>query len=95
MNASDAGELCESNDYFFSIISAITDGAWAGWQGWSKCTSQCGNGLRTRIRDCDNPAPRYGGKDCEGVSGEVELCYEHLCVDGQYEQHQSHKSTLC
>ena len=31
----------------------------------------CGNGTQYRIRECANPAPKYGGNDCHNL-GEAE-----------------------
>ena len=32
------------------------DGNWGAWKPWSDCYPQCGQGLSTRERACDNPA---------------------------------------
>ncbi|XP_068717648.1 zinc metalloproteinase nas-4-like isoform X2 [Montipora capricornis] len=43
------------------------DGYWGRWGRWSRCTVSCGQGYKTRSRECDNPQPLYGGKYCEGT----------------------------
>lgn len=58
-------------------------GNWSDWGEWSNCTVSCGGGEQTRYRDCDNPPPAYGGRECLGVSKETRPCNELLCaVDG-------------
>jgi hypothetical protein len=34
-----------------------------GWSEWSVCSAVCGG---TQTRECNNPVPSLGGKDCEG-----------------------------
>jgi hypothetical protein len=38
------------------------------WTAWSKYTFEptCGYAKGTRTRECTNPAPQFGGKDCYG-----------------------------
>ena len=55
---------------FFSV-----NGGWStygSWSSWSKCPVTCGGGKtsRERKRTCSNPAPKYGGKPCDGSSTE-------------------------
>jgi len=54
-----------------------------GWSNWSACSVPCGGGIQTRT--CTNPAPAYGGKDCEGP--DTQECNTHPCsnpIPGQY-----------
>ena len=41
-------------------------GEWSFWSSWSVCSAKCGEGISTRERACNNPAPLYGGRHCEG-----------------------------
>ena len=64
-------------------------GAWGEWSQYSGCTRTCAGGRRFRIRECDNPSPKYGGKSCEEISGESgwhwSICGTQPCpVDGGY-----------
>ncbi|XP_075690998.1 properdin [Rhinoderma darwinii] len=43
-------------------------GEWGAWQAESPCSVTCGVGRIRQKRFCDNPAPRHGGRDCEGPS---------------------------
>ena len=45
--------------------ASVINGGWGEWGDFSDCTATCGEGNRTRARDCDNPAPLNGGLDCE------------------------------
>ncbi|XP_033625738.1 uncharacterized protein LOC117288968 [Asterias rubens] len=63
------------------------DGNWATWEAWSTCTHSCGGGTRDHSRTCTDPAPGYGGVDCDGVNFEVGVCGEIECkADGNWAQ---------
>lgn len=49
-------------------------GEWSNWSSWSACSRTCGVGLRTRERDCNQPAPEFGGHLCRGSAKEVSTC---------------------
>lgn len=59
---------------------AAVDGGWSDWGPWSPCTSAggpgCGpsGGWKERRRECNNPAPKNGGAECEGSSVEKTPC---------------------
>ena len=59
------------------MISLDPDNAWTDWTSWSECSRSCGEGIRTRLRACENPT--YGF--CPGLTGsdEVESCNEGSC----------------
>ncbi|CAH1776211.1 unnamed protein product, partial [Owenia fusiformis] len=60
------------------------DGIWDEWVEWSKCSVECGGGLKERSRECEGPY--YGGAECEGPASEEENCNEHPCpVDGVWD----------
>merc|ERR1719345_533545 len=42
------------------------------WGGWSKCSSKCGGGMASRVRDVKVPM-QYGGKQC-GSTGQSKQC---------------------
>ncbi|XP_033733950.1 uncharacterized protein LOC117323058 [Pecten maximus] len=67
------------------------DGQWTTWTTWGYCSLECkrpGNltGTTHRHRDCSNPPPQYGGKQCEGHSSEEQDCTpSSFCpVDGKW-----------
>jgi len=49
----------------------------AEWGGWSKCSSKCGGGMASRVRDVKTPM-QHGGKQC-GSTGESKQCNVDAC----------------
>ncbi|KAM7387571.1 hypothetical protein PAMA_009948 [Pampus argenteus] len=58
------------------------DGSWGAWSPPGKCSSSCGEGLQLSYRTCDQPAPKYGGRFCEGPSTQSSVCQSTCPVDG-------------
>ena len=54
-------------------------GGFTDWSPWSNCSEECGEGLKTRTRNCTNPLPQFGGEDCEGNGKEEESCKNKEC----------------
>ena len=44
---------------------------WSSWSPWSSCSVTCGEGRRTRGRDC---SPLTRGQTCEGEDSQEERC---------------------
>ena len=59
--------------------SPQVDGGWSDFGDWSECSADCGNGVQTRSRSCNNPAPANGGADCEGEDTEARSCKMGVC----------------
>lgn len=52
------------------------NGGWSSWSAWAQCTYVSSNSDSVDYclcshRKCDNPSPRNGGTDCEGVITQV------------------------
>jgi hypothetical protein len=47
------------------------------WTGWSKCSAECGGGVRQRLREVSQ-APRNGGEPC-GETSETKACNIEAC----------------
>lgn len=61
------------------------DGNWSQWRADGDCSKSCGGGMITFSRLCDNPAPRNGGKSCDGDSTKIESCNTNECpIDGKW-----------
>ncbi|XP_029913631.1 properdin-like [Myripristis murdjan] len=58
------------------------DGSWGAWSPPGPCSASCGEGLQLSIRECDSPAPKYGGRVCEGESARASRCESTCTVDG-------------
>ena len=56
-----------------NIFPCPIDGGWGTWSEFSECSKTCESGRRVRIRECNNPPPQYGGRECTVVSGESGL----------------------
>ncbi|XP_065055863.1 uncharacterized protein LOC135684291 isoform X3 [Rhopilema esculentum] len=70
-----------------SLPPCAVNGAWTEWGSWSDCNKTCIGGIQTRVRSCNNPAPRNGGLDCFGISNENMECNFRPCpVDGKWAQ---------
>ena len=62
------------------ILFLVTvDGSWSSWSPWTECSVTCGTGSTSRVRSCDDPEPKFGGKHCVGEGDEEERCYPLPC----------------
>lgn len=52
-------------------IAAI-NGNYSDWSDWSECSRTCSGGIKRRTRECTNPSPLYGGKDCKEIGSAFE-----------------------
>ena len=56
------------------------DGGLSLWGPWSPCSLSCGGlGVKVRSRDCTQPSPAHGGKDCRGPRQETTYCQTPDC----------------
>ncbi|XP_043912834.1 A disintegrin and metalloproteinase with thrombospondin motifs 14 isoform X3 [Protopterus annectens] len=68
------------------------DGNWGPWSKFGSCSRTCGGGVRSRSRQCTNPSPAYGGRDCQGVSYDYQMCNSEDCP-GPYEDFRAQQCT--
>ncbi|XP_070704685.1 properdin-like [Pempheris klunzingeri] len=58
------------------------DGSWGAWSPPGPCSASCGEGLQLSTRKCDSPAPKYGGRFCDGQSAKSSTCQSPCPVHG-------------
>lgn len=62
-----------------SFFPSPVDGNFTTWGPWTSCSLTCGNGTRSRFRNCTNPPPQHGGNDCLGPRNETQDCFDGSC----------------
>ncbi|KAM8934363.1 properdin [Pelodytes ibericus] len=88
------GRRCEGNAAQSQACDSLpfcpVNGGWGGWRKISECSVTCGLGRITEERLCNNPAPKYGGRDCTGPSTQHIICKTDTpCpIDGQWSEWQ-------
>ncbi|XP_019730092.1 A disintegrin and metalloproteinase with thrombospondin motifs 14 isoform X3 [Hippocampus comes] len=60
------------------------DGSWSSWSKFGSCSRTCGGGVRSRTRQCNDPPPAYGGRECPGSDLDYQMCNMEECA-GPYE----------
>lgn len=83
--------LTGANLFYYNFFPV--DGNWGEWQEWSECSTTCGPGTRVRTRECDNPAPEYGGQ-CSGTGQQTEACTIRPCPTSKYPTYLRKKFSL-
>lgn len=60
-------------------LHLTVNGGWTDWKQESDCPVTCGEGTIRSTRTCTNPAPQFGGEDCEGSSVRTTNCGTRPC----------------
>lgn len=64
--------------FLSQLRNQTTNGAFGPWAPWQPCNNEDGvDGVSSclcRSRSCDSPAPRCGGRNCQGPTIEVSNC---------------------
>lgn len=74
---------------YFIVRRASLNGGYTDWSEWGSCSKECGEGFRTRRKNCTNPQPGWLGKTCLelnlGPPLEEEKCKVKECpIDGGF-----------
>ncbi|KAJ8352828.1 hypothetical protein SKAU_G00243040 [Synaphobranchus kaupii] len=48
---------------------------WSSWGSWTKCSAECGGGVHSRVRSCEN------GNSCPGCALEYKACNLEACPE--------------
>ena len=64
----------EETQNCLSEALCVVDGGWSGWEILGHCSATCGEGFQFRVRFCNNPTPKNGGRDCHGPAQEKISC---------------------
>ncbi|XP_056396024.1 A disintegrin and metalloproteinase with thrombospondin motifs 13 isoform X2 [Hyla sarda] len=64
---------------------SVVHGVWSSWSAFTSCSRSCGGGVIVRKRQCNNPRPAFGGRNCEGPSLQAEMCNTQACDTTQLE----------
>ncbi|XP_035389698.1 A disintegrin and metalloproteinase with thrombospondin motifs 14 isoform X1 [Electrophorus electricus] len=54
-------------------------GGWSSWGKFGSCSRSCGGGVRCRNRQCNNPVPASGSRDCPGSAFDYQMCNTDDC----------------
>ncbi|KAJ8259165.1 hypothetical protein COCON_G00181770 [Conger conger] len=64
----------ERAEHCHSLPYCAVHGGWGQWSAYSECPVTCGIGQTVRRRECNNPAPKHGGKTCPGLPTSTQIC---------------------
>ena len=64
----------------------VVNGGYTEWAPWTACSVTCGGGVIKRTRNCSNPSPQFGGKDCSLDGPEIltQACNPQQCPGKRY-----------
>ncbi len=63
---------------FTRVCYILVNCSWSSWSQWSSCSVTCGEGVRIRHRDDDDPPALYGGEECVGPAVDIQPCFAYM-----------------
>ena len=68
--------LISCDKVLYLLFPSLVDGGYGPWSEFSACSTTCGDGLKHRSRQCNQPAPEHGGRNCNhlGYAKEDAVC---------------------
>ena len=70
-------------NFFFAhfLYIFLVNGGYSNWSLDTPCNVWCGEGVEIWGRVCDNPEPKYGGRNCSdlGNSTDLKKCSKKPC----------------
>ncbi|XP_071947844.1 A disintegrin and metalloproteinase with thrombospondin motifs 16-like [Antedon mediterranea] len=75
-------QICKqgSCEYGADVAPTPVDGGWSPFQPtYGECSRPCGGGVQYKYRFCNNPAPAYGGEECQGDRYMSRICNSEPC----------------
>lgn len=63
------------------VCASAVDGGWSEWSKWSACGADCS---MWRTRECTQPSPGTGGKECQGLDLQSLNCTSEQCPQSEY-----------
>lgn len=72
--------MCLRSPMLLLRLSAV-DGGWSEWSKWSACGADCS---MWRSRECTQPSPGTGGKDCQGLDLQSLNCTSEQCPQSEF-----------
>ncbi|KAI8492359.1 hypothetical protein Bbelb_298120 [Branchiostoma belcheri] len=83
----DDGDMADTEQQDCNKQPCPVDGGWGPWHAAGDCNVTCGRGTQPVDRQCDSPAPQYGGSPCAGPSTDTQGCDNGPCpIDGEWGQ---------
>ncbi|MGH0130002.1 UNVERIFIED_CONTAM: hypothetical protein FKN15_040513 [Acipenser sinensis] len=68
---------CPAQDTYCPVLHDLAvDGGWSAWSAWSACGVDCN---AWRSRECTQPVPGNGGRECQGLDLQSRNCTNELC----------------
>ena len=72
----------------------LVDGGWGEWEDFGPCSKTCDDGIKVRLRDCNQPRPRDGGLYCFGFKSDLQNCETDRMCPGKRQKKDYHP-VLC